>query len=49
MSNVISTIATEAITEIITLYGNYNQADVTAHCVMVALDRMVTMMISMGK
>ena len=45
----INTIATEAITEIITLYGDYNQVDATAHCVRVALDRMVTMMISMGE
>ena len=49
MSNVISTIATGAITEIVTVYGDYNQVEATAHCVKVALDRMITMMISMGK
>ena len=49
MANVINTIATEAITEIVTVYGDYNQVEATAHCVKIALDRMITMMISMGE
>ena len=49
MTNVINTIATEAITEVLNRYGDYNKADATAHCIRVALDRMVTMMVAMGE
>ena len=50
MTNVINTIATEAITEVLNQYGDYNKADATAHhCIRVALDRMVTMMVAMGE
>ena len=49
MMNVINTIATEAITQIFTVYADFKRGDATHHCVRDALDRMITMMISMGE